>query len=64
MISNDDVDRLCTTHPDRFIGVASVDLTRPVAAVAELKRCVEELGFRALRVLPWLWGLPPDDRRY
>jgi predicted TIM-barrel fold metal-dependent hydrolase len=44
--------------------VASVDLTRPMAAVAELRRCVETLGFRALRVLPWLWGLPPDDRRY
>src|SRR3990167_6404161 len=22
------------------------------------------LGFRALRVVPWLWGLPPNDRRY
>ena len=64
MISNDDVAALCEKHPDRFIGVASVDLTRPMAAVADLRRCVEEHGFRALRVLPWLWGLPPDDRRY
>ena len=36
----------------------------PVAAVRELRRAVRELGFRALRVLPWLWNLPPDDRRY
>lgn len=64
MISNDDVAALCTAHPDRLVGVASVDLTRPMAAVAELRRCVETYGFRALRVLPWLWGLPPDDRRY
>jgi uncharacterized protein len=64
MISNDDVAARCEQHPDRFIGVASVDLTRPMAAVAELRRCVEDHGFRALRVLPWLWGLPPDDRRY
>ena len=64
MISNDEVAALCSAHPDRFVGVASVDLTRPMAAVAELRRCVETFGFRALRILPWLWGLPPDDRRY
>jgi len=29
-----------------------------------LRRAVRKLGFRALRILPWLWGLPPDDRRY
>ena len=23
-----------------------------------------ELGLRALRMVPWLWGLPPNDRRY
>ena len=64
MISNDDVAEMCTAHPDRFVGVASVDLMRPMAAVSELRRCVEVHGFRALRILPWLWGLPPDDRRY
>ena len=50
MISNDDVAALCAAHPDRFVGVASVDLMRPMAAVAELRRWVEEFGFRALRV--------------
>lgn len=30
----------------------------------ELRRCVRELGFRGLRVVPWLWGLPPTDRHY
>ena len=64
MIGNDDVAAACRAYPDRFVGVASVDLTRPMAAVTELRRCVEEYGFRALRILPWLWGLPPDDRRY
>lgn len=64
MISNDDVAAAVKAHPDRFVGVASVDLTRPMQAVGELRRCVEEYGFRALRILPWLWGLPPDDRRY
>lgn len=26
--------------------------------------CVHDLGFRALRVMPWPWDLPPSDRRY
>lgn len=64
MIANEEVAAVCEAYPDRFVGVASVDLRRPMAAVAELRRCVEDLGFRALRILPWLWGLPPDDRRY
>jgi Amidohydrolase len=44
--------------------VASVDLHRPMAAARELRRCVRELGLRVLRIVPWLWDLPPDDRRY
>jgi predicted TIM-barrel fold metal-dependent hydrolase len=33
-------------------------------AVRELRRCVGELGFKGLRVVPWLWESPPTDRRY
>lgn len=50
--------------PDRLFGVASVNITRPAEAVAELRRCREELGFKALRVIPWLWDLPANDRHY
>jgi len=64
LISNDEVAASVRRHPDRFVGVASVDLHRPMAAVRELRRAVRDLGFRALRVVPWLWNLPPDDRRY
>ena len=51
-------------QPHRLRGLASVDLFRPMAAVRELRRCVRQLRFRGLRIVPWLWGLPPDDRRY
>src|SRR6185312_15207014 len=51
-------------HPGRFTGLASVDLSRPMDGVRELRRAVRQLGLRGLRVLPWLWGLPPNDRRY
>ena len=64
LIGNDEVAKLCAAHPGRFVGVASVDLHRPMDAVRELRRCVRGLGFKALRVIPWLWGLPPNDRRY
>jgi predicted TIM-barrel fold metal-dependent hydrolase len=64
LLSNDEVDALVKAHPDRFVGVASVDLMRPMDAVRELRRCVRECGFRGLRMLPWLWRLPPNDRRY
>jgi predicted TIM-barrel fold metal-dependent hydrolase len=64
LISNDEVAALVARWPERFVGVASVDLARPMEAVRELRRCVEVLGFRALRIVPWLWNLAPDDRRY
>lgn len=64
LISNDEVAVVVANHPGRLLGIASVDLARPMEAVRELRRCVRELGFRGLRVLPWLWNLPPDDRRY
>jgi len=64
LIDNDEVASFVREHPDRLVGVASVDLARPMDAVRELRRCVRELGFRGLRIVPWLWGLPPDDRRY
>lgn len=50
--------------PERFAGVATVDLSKPLAAVRELERAVCELGFKALRVVPWLWKLPPNHRLY
>jgi uncharacterized protein len=64
LIDNDEVAALVREQPRRLVGIASVDLTRPMAAVRELRRCVRERGFRGLRIVPWLWGLPPDDRRY
>lgn len=64
VFTNDDVAKFTTAYPERFSGVAAVDLNDPVGAVRELRRAVQELGFKALRVIPWLWELPPDDRRY
>ena len=64
LISNDEVAEWVAAHPDRFAGLAAVNLNRPMEAVRELRRCVTELGFKGLRVIPWLWEAPPTDRRY
>jgi predicted TIM-barrel fold metal-dependent hydrolase len=64
MISNDEVHDFVGEFPERLVGVGSVDISKPMQAVAEIRRCVDELGFKAIRVLPWLWELPPTDRLF
>jgi hypothetical protein len=64
VISNDEIADLVQRFPNRFIGLAGVDLLRPVDAVRELRRAVRDLGLRGLYVLPWLWNLPPNDKHY
>jgi len=64
LISNEEVAGWVAEHPDRLAGLAGVDLRRPVEAVRELRRCVGDLGFKGLRIIPWLWELPPTDRRF
>lgn len=54
LISNDEVATWVAAHPDRFAGLAAVDLAKPMVAVRELRRAVTELGFKGLRVVPWL----------
>jgi uncharacterized protein len=62
--SNERVAEFIRDYPDRFFGMASVNLHRPVEAVRELDRAVRELGFKALRIIPWLWELPPNHKLY
>ncbi|WP_308724079.1 amidohydrolase family protein [Metapseudomonas otitidis] len=64
VFDNDLVAEYTRAFPDRFVGVATVDLARPMAALRELERAVQELGCKALRIVPWLWKLPPNHRLY
>jgi uncharacterized protein len=64
LISNDEVAVWVQAHPDRFAGLAAVDLGKPMEAVRELRRCIVERSFKGLRVVPWLWDAPPTNRRY
>jgi len=64
IFSNEEVARMVAAYPDRFVGVAAVNLEKPVEAVRQLEHAVKELGFKALRVVPWLWSRPPNDKFY
>jgi uncharacterized protein len=63
LISNDEVAEWISLYPNRFAGLATANLDRPMEAVRELRRRIEG-GFVGLRVVPWLWNAPPTDRRY
>ncbi len=62
--SNDRIAEFLHAYPKRFVGMATVNLEKPVEAVRELDRAVRQLGFKALRVIPWLWNRPPNDKLY
>jgi uncharacterized protein len=64
LISNDEVAAFVGEAPERLVGVGSVNIRRPMDAVHEIRRCVRELGFKGIRVLPWLWELPPTHARF
>lgn len=64
MISNDEVASFVSEYPDRLVGIGSVDISKPMQAVGEIKRCVNDLGFKGIRILPWLWELAPTDRLF
>lgn len=64
LISNEEVAAQIAEAPDRFRGLATVDLADPVGAVRAIRRWVDGKQFVGVRVVPWLWGLPPNDKLY
>jgi len=64
LISNDEVSRQIAAAPTRFRGLATVNLHDPMVAVRDIRRWVDGKTFVGVRIVPWLWDLPPNDRRY
>lgn len=60
---NDYVGGLIRQHPDRIIGFAGIDPRRGKAAIIELERCIEGMGFRGVKLWP-LTGFYPDDEAF
>lgn len=62
-IPNDDIIDLVQKYPDKFVGVAGIDLSDPKKAIQEIKRTVVEYGFKGVCLEPG-WNDPsltPDD---
>ena len=64
LISNEEVASFVAQCPDRFIGIASAPMHKPVQAVKELKNWVNNHGFKGLRIVQWHWNLPPTHPYY
>lgn len=64
LISNEFIADQIANAPDRFKGLASADIRRPGDAAREVRMWITEYGFVGVRIVPWLWDLPPNDRRY
>ncbi|AQW54329.1 MULTISPECIES: amidohydrolase family protein [Streptomyces] len=62
--ANDHLARTIARHPTRFKGFAALPLQDPAAAVIELKRCVEQLGFRGALVNDHTQGRYLDHPAY
>ncbi len=60
-VSNESVAEAVAAYPDRLIGFASVDPHKGVVARHELRRAVEDLKLRGLKLLPHLLELCPND---
>lgn len=64
LITNEEVAGVVASAPDRLRGLMSVDLNDPMGSVRSIRAHVADSGFVGVRVVPWLWDLPPNDRRY
>lgn len=64
LISNDEVERAIDAYPSRLKGCIGADLNDPMAAVRDIRRRAKTDKFVGVRIIPWLWGLPANDRRY
>lgn len=64
-VENDWVAELAEKLPGRVIGGIGIDPRRDIMeSVREIDRCVNTLGFKFVRMLPYAADLDPDDRRY
>ena len=64
LISNEEVAGWVEKYPERFVGIASVPLNKPVQALKELRNYVKNHGFKGLRIVQWLWNLPVTHAYY
>ncbi len=60
---NDRLAEIVAQTPERFVALGTAPLQNVELAVAELERCVKELGFRGLEINPSVNGMDLSDPR-
>jgi aminocarboxymuconate-semialdehyde decarboxylase len=60
---NDRLAEIVATWPERFVALGTVPLQHVDLAVAELERCVKELGLRGVEINPSVNGMDLTDPR-
>jgi aminocarboxymuconate-semialdehyde decarboxylase len=61
---NDALAQVCRQHPDRFVGLASLPLKDIDGSLAELDRCIHELGMKGVTIGSNVDGLQLDNPRF
>lgn len=70
VVSNEEVAEVVKKHPHRFIGAGAVNpLKKPMDVAREVEYLVRDLGMKALRLEPYMYGdgmtgLSPNDKHY
>jgi 2,3-dihydroxybenzoate decarboxylase len=62
--SNDFLAAQIQRNPERYRGFAHLSMHEPQAAIAELNRCVKELGFLGALINGHTLGIYLDDPKY
>jgi aminocarboxymuconate-semialdehyde decarboxylase len=61
---NDALAAICRAHPTRFVGLGSLPLPDVAASLAELERCVGELGMKGVIIGSNVGGPPLNDSSF
>lgn len=70
VLTNEEVAEIVARHPERFVGSGTVNvLHKPMDVARSVERLVRDLGMRAIRLEPYMYGdgtvgLAPSDKRY
>jgi aminocarboxymuconate-semialdehyde decarboxylase len=49
-ILNDHIAEVCARHPHRYVGLATLPMQSPELAIAELERCIKQLGLAGIQI--------------
>jgi len=60
-LQNEQIAGICTSHPDRFVGLGAISLQHPELAVAQLRTAIVELGLKGVEISSDPTGNGLDD---